>query len=102
MAKFGKGNKLGRGRPLGSKNKNYLDASLWLGLALQEVEKEEEPEKRMKVITWATELIMAKVPVLPATPGDSVSNAIAAQNLVKALEIDAANSDPESTPVSSQ
>ncbi len=75
------------GRPVGAKNKNYLDASHWLGLAHEEVHKEADGEKRMSIVKWATELIMAKVPALPATPGDSVSNAAVAQTIInKAIE----------------
>jgi hypothetical protein len=79
-----------KGRVEGSKNKNYLDASHWLGLAHKEVEIEKDPPTRVKIITWATELIMQKVPALPATPGDSLSNALESQILIKALERDAA------------
>jgi hypothetical protein len=83
-----------KGRPEGSKNKTYLDASLWLSLAFEEVLSEEDPKERRAIITWATQLIMQKVPVLPATPGDSVDNALAAQNLLKAMEHNAHNPDP--------
>jgi hypothetical protein len=99
MAKFQKG-KSGnpKGRPEGSKNKNYADISHWLHRADQEIELQKDPDKRMKTITWATELIMGKIPVLPATPGDSLSNAIAAQTLVKALESDTADADAVPAP----
>ena len=83
-----------KGRPLGSKNKSYADISHWLQRADQEIDLQKDPEKRMTTIKWATELIMGKIPVLPATPGDSLSNAIAAQTLVKALESDTADSEP--------
>lgn len=87
MAKFSKGNKLGKGRPEGSKNKSYLDASHWLQRADEELQKEESADKRAGLIKWATELIMAKVPALPATPGDSVANAVAAQGIItRAIE----------------
>lgn len=95
MAKSATSFKKGEGgRPKGAKNKNYLDASFWLGLAAAEVEKEKDETKRMPVIKWATELIMQKVPILPATPGDSLSNALESQALIKALEKDAANAEP--------
>ena len=83
MAKFEKG-KSGnpKGRPEGSRNKNYLDASHWLGLAHEIVQTEQEPEKKFGIVKWATELIMAKVPALPATPGDSVANAVVAQGII--------------------
>ncbi len=93
MAKFAKGNKLGKGRPEGSKNKNYADISHWLQRADIEIGKMEDQQERVKTIKWATELIMQKIPVLPATPGDSLSNAIAAQTLVKALESDTSDAD---------
>lgn len=86
-----------KGRPEGSKNKSYLDVSHWLQRADQEVDKEKDPEKRVKIITWATELIMQKVPALPATPGDSLSNALESHALIKALEHDAANAKPVPT-----
>ena len=96
MAKklFTKGNKIGKGRPQGSKNKNYADVSHWLQRADAEVEKEEDAPTRVKIITWATELIMQKVPALPATPGDSLSNALESHAIIKALERDAAESIP--------
>lgn len=81
------------GRPKGVKNKNYADVSHWLQRADLEVASEKDPKIRMDTIKWATELVMGKIPVLPATPGDSVSNAVAAQALVKALESDAPDSD---------
>jgi len=93
MAKFAKGNKLGKGRPQGSKNKSYADISHWLERADREIDLQDDPEKRMNTIKWATQLIMSKIPVLPATPGDSLSNAIAAQTLVKALESDITDTD---------
>ncbi len=87
MAKFTKG-KSGNpnGRPQGSKNKSYLDASHWLGLASEVAEGEKDPEKKMSIIRWASELIMQKVPQLPATPGESVANAVEAHLLLKSLE----------------
>ena len=82
------------GRPPGAKNKNYADVSHWLMRADIELESEADRRRRMAIIRWATQLIMQKIPVLPATPGDSLSNAIAAQTLVKALESDTAEPDP--------
>ena len=86
------------GRPPGAKNKNYADISHWLQRADAEIDLQKDPEKRMVAIKWATELIMQKIPVLPATPGDSLSNAIAAQTLVKALESDAPDPEPVAAP----
>jgi hypothetical protein len=92
------------GRPEGSKNKSYLDPSHWLQRADEEVQKSTNPAKRMEIVKWATELIMQKVPVLPATPGDSVGNAVAAQALItQAMEdqkqklVDQLNADPSAT-----
>jgi hypothetical protein len=79
---------------LGSKNKSYLDANHWLQRADEELVKEENAEKRAGLIRWAAELIMSKVPALPATPGDSLSNALESHALIKALEHDAANPAP--------
>jgi hypothetical protein len=86
------------GRPKGVKNKNYADVSHWLQRADLELESEKDPKTRMDTIKWATELVMGKIPVLPATPGDSLSNAIAAQTLVKALESDTADTDAAPAP----
>jgi|SRR5580693_3586134 hypothetical protein len=89
------------GREKGSKNKSYLDPSHWLGRANEEIDKERDPEKRVKLITWATELIMQKVPVLPSTPGESVNNAIVAQGLLTALEQNAPDPvNPSPAPIS--
>lgn len=85
------------GRPVGVKNKNYADVSHWLQRADLELETEKDPKTRMDTIKWATELVMGKIPVLPATPGDSLSNAIAAQTLVKALESDTAEAESATT-----
>lgn len=63
------------GRPEGSKNKNYANASHWLQRADEELNKTEDPEKRASWIKWATELCMAKVQALPGSPDDSVNNA---------------------------
>ena len=63
-----------------------------------ELEKMADQKERVSTIKWATELIMGKIPVLPATPGDSLSNAIAAQTLVKALESDTADTDASTAP----
>jgi hypothetical protein len=87
-----------KGRPPGVKNKNYADISHWLHRADIEIELEKNPEKRVSLVKWATELIMGKIPILPATPGDSLSNAIAAQTLVKALESDPVDLDPVTAP----
>ena len=87
------------GRPPGVKNKNYADVSHWLQRADIELDTLiKDPKERMATIKWATELIMGKIPVLPATPGDSLSNAIAAQTLVKALESDTADTEPAPAP----
>jgi len=71
-----------KGRPEGSKNKSYLDASHWLQRADEIAQSEETSEKKFVIVKWATELIMAKVPALPATPGDSVANAVVAQGII--------------------
>lgn len=87
------------GRPAGAKNKNYLDMSHWLERADEEFRKEESSEKRLAIVKWAAELIMQKVQLVPATPSDSVNNAIEKENLLKALEIDASNAEPSPTSV---
>ncbi len=71
-----------KGRPEGSKNKSYLDASHWLQRADEIVQAESDAEKKFAIVKWASELIMAKVPALPATPGDSVGNALVAQTII--------------------
>jgi hypothetical protein len=92
------------GRRKGSKNKNYLDASHWLGRADEIMQTEKESDKRFAIAKWAAELIMAKVPALPATPGDSVANALAAQAIVnqaiddqKQKMVDQLNADAPAT-----
>ena len=62
---------------------------------------EKNAEKKFVIVKWASELIMAKVPALPATPGDSVANAVAAQAIVnQAIEaqkdkmVEQLNADP--------
>ncbi len=81
---FKKGGKPGPGRPQGSKTKSYLNASLWLQMAYDDIQ-DMEPKDRLHVIQWAVEQILAKVQVLPATPGDSVSNGLAAFQLMNGL-----------------
>lgn len=93
-----------KGRPEGSKNKSYLDASHWLQRADEIMQIHEDAEKRFAIAKWAAELIMAKVPALPATPGDSVGNALVAQTIInKAIEdqkqkmVDQLNADTPAT-----
>lgn len=85
MPRFSKENpKPGPGRPPGCKNKNFLNASIWLELLWDDVQGMTAAE-RQPILKWATEQILAKVQVLPATPGDSVSNGLAAYQLMNGL-----------------
>ena len=74
---FKKGDPPGPGRPEGSKNKNYMVPSMWLELIWDAIQTM-EPSDQIPVAKWAVEQMMPKVPVLPATPGDSTHNAAAA------------------------
>lgn len=91
------------GRPKGSKNRNYVDASFWLSLAYDVARETDDHEKRMAIIKWAVELIASRVPMIPSTPADSVANALAVQKaadeFVKNLE--AQPVDAGTAPVSS-
>ena len=81
---FKKGWQGGPGRPEGSKNKNYLNASLWLEVAWNDMQSQ-TPEERWPKVKWAVEQILGKVAMLPVTPGDSVSNAIKTAELMNGL-----------------
>lgn len=83
-----------KGRPEGSKNKNYLDMSHWLGRADELFNRQKDEEKQLLIVKWAAELIMQKVQLVPATPADSANNALEQQTLLKALERDASESEP--------
>ena len=72
------------GRPEGSKNKSFLSANIWLELIWADVQAM-KPIERQPILKWAVEQILQKVQVLPATPGDSASNGMAAFHLMNGL-----------------
>lgn len=86
---FIKGNKLGTGRPLGSKNKdtqNYLDCQLWFKTALNELSTLTKEENRLTLIISVIDRLMQKVQTLPSSPGDSVANAKDLMDVMKEIE----------------
>lgn len=76
MAQFQKGNP---GRPEGSKNKNCMRPVFWWNM-LEECLAETHPDKKIEHIFHALDLLMPKVPALPASPDDSVNNVRALLN----------------------
>jgi hypothetical protein len=86
------------GRPKGAKNKSYVDASFWLGKASEVLDSEKEPDKKMSIIKWATELIASRIPLIPSKPEESVANALAvkkaADEFVKTLETETSDASP--------
>jgi hypothetical protein len=70
------------GRPLGSKNKSYLDPSHWLMRADELVQGTADEDKKLVIVKWATELVMSKVPAIPSSPSESTANATAAQAVI--------------------
>lgn len=93
--KFQKGNPGGPGRPEGSKTKNCMNPVFWFNM-LDDCLKVFDEKERMPHVFHALELLMPKVPILPASPGDSASNAIRTLEL---LNISATAKSPlESNP----
>ena len=74
------------GKLPGTKNKSYLNTDHWLKYADEDIQTFEVGDpKRATIWKWAAELIMSKVQVLPATPGESASNAQNAFGLMNGL-----------------
>lgn len=89
------------GRPKGAKNKNYVDASYWLGRAdelINKIENDKNFNAKLAVIKWATELIASRVPMVSTTQQESVANALAvkkaADDFVKTLETETSDASP--------
>lgn len=82
---FVKGNKLGTGRPKGSSNKNFMSCQYWYRLISENAEDLKATEK-IEIAFRALGLLMPKVQSLPAEPGDSVSNATEAMEMLKKME----------------
>jgi hypothetical protein len=70
------------GRPVGTKNKSYLDASHWLQRVDELAGEIKDEDKKVSILKWATELVMSKIPAIPSTPTESHDNAIAAQQVI--------------------
>ena len=81
------------GRPEGSKNKNAMRPVLWWNMFLDLVEGLPK-DQQAKEIKWALEQMMPKIPVLPGNPTESLSNGLAAQQILNGLA-------PIETPVES-
>lgn len=87
---FVKGNKLGKGRPKGSVNKdtqNYMDFQLWFKTVVTNLEKVPAGERRIQIAMQVIDKLMAKVQVLPSNPAESVENARARHEMLEALEV---------------
>lgn len=73
-----------KGRPPGSKNKNYLDPNFWTAKLYEVYEKATEKEKGEMAFRLLT-MLFSKMQVLPKSPEESVNN-------VNALVLDALKS----------
>lgn len=73
------------GRPVGSKNKNYLSLNHWFEI-INDASSGMEPKEKLEIAFRALGMLLPKVQALPASPSDSVSNAAATLNMVKELE----------------
>lgn len=86
---FVKGKPKTGGRKKGVTNKhtrNYLDLQLWFERVNTDLDLLEDPERRIDIELKVIDKVLAKMQNLPSTPGDSLSNAIRAQERLKALE----------------
>lgn len=73
------------GRPAGSPNKKWLSLAFWFEMIADNSKKLSDKEK-VEIAFRAATLLLPKIQSLPAEPGDSLSNAIQAQEALKALE----------------
>jgi len=73
---FKKGHAGGPGRPEGSKNKNFTNVNCWLEVVWNHLA-DMQMEQRLEHSWKAINALLPKIPVLPATPGDSVNNVAA-------------------------
>ena len=72
------------GRPPGVKNKNYTNVNCWLELIWERIPEMSFDEQVANA--WkAVNALLPKVPVLSASPGDSVSNAQKTAELMNGL-----------------
>lgn len=67
------------------KTKNYLDFQLWFGLIKDKMESLTEKEQ-IEIAFRVTSMLLPKVNNLPTTPTESLENAMARQEELKALE----------------
>lgn len=72
----------GGGRPVGSRNKNYLDPNFWTE-KLYETLDEEDAKTRRAAIFQLLGMLLPKVGNIPLSPGDSVKNA---EEIMKRIE----------------
>lgn len=73
------------GRPLGSKNKQYLTLEFWFEYIHDSANKLSESQK-VAVGLQCLDKLLAKMPTIPQTPEDSLKNATAKFDLIKQLE----------------
>ena len=76
------------GRPkgcLGKKTRNYMDFQMWFQTVKENMEKL-IPKERIEVALRVIPMLMSKIQNLPSTPEQSLENAKAREEIMKAFE----------------
>jgi hypothetical protein len=90
---FQPGNKAGKGRPKGSKDKSFTTLKFWFD-RLESDWAKLKPTVRAKLCVQLMQMLTNKMKSLPSDPQDSVFNANEALSRLKALEQPSVKSQP--------